>query len=316
MPGTQTSEADILFQDPWLNPSAEKPWGMSTELYVRNRVFSDYDKGQQGLWLNFDHQLTKQASIDTGVRHETTNIHNLDSSLDGTGPITAIEDAEGKTVTNSASGGFTWRNLDSITEPTAGFTGNFNLESAGSPLGGDVDFLREQATGEWFWKIAEDSDGHPTVLHPRFALGHVAERGGTDELPFFENYFVGGSSGAFALRGFDFQGVGPHESGNAIGDRCAAVTSLEALYPLITRYNPFRDEDETLLKAVVFAEAGNLTPHMSDLSTLWRSSAGLGMRLRIPALGGVTLSLDYAFLINSQPQDEERALSFELSRRF
>ena len=144
----------------------------------------------------------------------------------------------------------------------------------------------------------------------------MSERAGTDELPFFENYFVGGSSGAFALRGFDFQGVGPHESGNAIGDRCAAVTSLEALYPLLTRYNPFRDEDETLLKAVLFAEAGNLTPNMSDLTTNWRSSAGLGMRLRIPALGGVTLSLDYAFLIDSQPEDEERALSFELSRRF
>lgn len=317
MPGTETTEIDILFQDPWLNPTGEKPWGMSAELYAREREFDDYDRAQRGAWLNFDHRLTRQASIDFGFRHEVTNIDHLSAELtNGPGVSNPIEAAEGRTATQSVDGGFSWRNLDSLVEPTRGFAGTVRLESAGSPLGGDVDFFREQATGEWYWKMFEDSDGHPTVLHPRFALGHVSERGSTDELPFFENFFVGGSSGPFALRGFDFQGVGPHISGNALGDRSAAVVSLEALYPLVSRYNPFRDEDETLLKTVIFAEAGNLASHMGDLDKDWRSSAGAGMRLRIPALGGVTLSLDYAFIVNSQEGDEERALSFELSRRF
>jgi outer membrane protein insertion porin family len=249
-----------------------------------------------------------------GVRREVVDI----SDIEDPGDVPNIAKVSGETTVQSLEGGFNWRDLDSLSEPTRGFTGGVRLELGGQALGGDVDLVRVQATGEWYVPVAEDADGHRTVLHPRLALGRVRETGDTDELPFFENFFVGGSSGPFALRGFDFQGVGPHESGNALGGRLAAVASVEALYPLLTRYNPFRDEDETLLKGVLFVDVGNLVPDtdLSDLGSDLRSSAGGGVRLRIPALGGVTLSLDYALLVNDQDDDETRALSFELSRRF
>jgi outer membrane protein assembly factor BamA len=156
------------------------------------------------------------------------------------------------------------------------------------------------------------------VLHPRVAIGRVEPTGGTDVLPFFENFFVGGATGPFAVRGFDFQGVGPHESNDALGGQLAMVLSVEALIPLVTTYNPFRDEDETLLKGVIFVDAGNLVPDTSfgDLDTDVRLGSGVGIRLRLPALGGITLALDYAAVVRDQPGDETRALSFELSRRF
>jgi outer membrane protein assembly factor BamA len=178
--------------------------------------------------------------------------------------------------------------------------------------------VRLTATGEWFVPIAEDDEGHMSVLHPRIALGRVEPTGSTDVLPFFENFFVGGATGPFAVRGFDFQGVGPHEGDDALGGQLAMVASVEALVPLVTQYNPFRDEDETLLKGVLFVDAGNLLPDtkFGDLDNDVRLGAGGGMRLRIPALGGITLALDYALVTRDQPGDERRALSFELSRRF
>ncbi len=314
LPGTKTTEIDILFQDPWLNTFSENPWGLSVELFDRNRFFSNYDRETTGLAVSFDHRLSRRASVWLGVRRELVDI----SGIDDPGQVPTIAKSNGETTVQSLEGGFNWRNLDSLAEPTRGFTGGVRLELAGQGLGGDVDLVRAQATGEWYVPLAEDAEGRKTVLHPRLALGRVREAGDTDELPFFENFFVGGSSGPFALRGFDFQGVGPHESGNALGGRLAASFSVEALYPLLTRYNPFRDEDETLLKGVLFVDAGNLLPDtaFSDLTRDLRTSAGGGVRLRIPALGGVTLSLDYALLINDQPGDETRALSFELSRRF
>jgi outer membrane protein insertion porin family len=314
LPGTETTEIDILFQDPWLNPASEDPWGLSVELFDRNRFFSNYDRETTGFAVSFDHRLSRQASVWAGVRRELVDI----SDIEDPGDVPTIAKSNGETSVQSVEGGFNWRNLDSLSEPTRGFTGGLRLELAGQGLGGDVDLNRAQATGEWYLPVAEDADGHRTVLHSRLALGSVHEAGDTDDLPFFENFFVGGSSGPFALRGFDFQGVGPHESGNALGGRLAAVASVEALYPLLTRYNPFRDEDETLLKGVLFLDLGSLSPDtdLPDITRDLRSSAGGGVRLRIPALGGVTLSLDYALLINDQDDDETRALSFELSRRF
>jgi len=314
LPGTETTEIDILFQDPWLDSTDVDPWGLSVELYDRTRLFSDYDRETRGLAVAFDHRLSRQASVWAGLRREQVEIDDIDDPTD----VPTIAKFSGRTTSQALEGGFNWRDLDSLSEPTRGFAASLRLELAGKEFGGDSDFHREQVTGEWYLPVAEDADGHKTVLHPRLALGRVEERGDTDELPFFENFFVGGSSGPFALRGFDFQGVGPHESDNAIGGQLAGVFSLEALYPLLTRYNPFRDEDETLLKGVLFVDVGNLVSDtdFSDLTKDIRSAAGGGVRLRIPALGGITLSLDYALLTNEQDGDETRSLSFELSRRF
>jgi outer membrane protein insertion porin family len=241
-------------------------------------------------------------------------------TIDGAAPavVPTIAASEGDTSSRSLELGHSYRNLDSLAEPTSGFAGATRLENAGNGLGGDTDLLRATLTGEWYVPIREDDQGRMSVLHPRIALGRVEPTGDTDVLPFFENFFVGGATGPFALRGFDFQGVGPHEGGDAIGGELAMVVSVEAFVPLMSQYNPFRDEDETLLKAVVFFDAGNLSVDgdFGDLSDDIRYGSGVGMRLRLPALGGITLALDYAMLVEDQPEDETRALSFELSRRF
>ena len=312
-PGTKTTDVDIMFRDPWLDSADINPWGLTTELYDRSREFDDYTRGTTGASLAFDHRLSRNTSVSIGGRLEDVDVRNVDDPL----LTPTIAKAEGTTRSQAVELGWNYQDLDSLYEPTRGFAAGLRLESAGNGLGGDVDLLRLQGTSEWFFPIHEDDEGHVSVLHPRLAIGRVRSTG-SDDLPFFENYFVGGATGPFALRGFDFQGVGPHENGNAIGGELGAVFSLEALFPLITQYNPFRDEDDTILKGVLFADAGNVVPDgsLGDLTRDLRVSAGGGIRLRLPALGGITLALDYALLVNDQDGDETRALSFELSRRF
>jgi len=226
----------------------------------------------------------------------------------------------GTTTSQALEFGYDYENLDSVFEPTDGFVGGLRLETAGNGLGGDTDLVRIQATGEWYFPISEDDEGRVSVLHPRFAIGHVEPTGNTKVLPFFENFFVGGTIGPFGMRGFDFQGVGPHEplSSDALGGQAAMVASVEALFPLVSQYNPFRDEDETLVKGVVFLDVGNVVPSgsLSKLASNLRVAAGAGVRLRLPALGGITLALDVAAFTSDQTGDETRAISFEMSRRF
>jgi outer membrane protein insertion porin family len=310
-PGTKTTDIDIMFRDPWLDRRDVNPWGLTVELYNRERRFDDYDRGTLGIGVGVDKKLSRRTTLSFGVRLEDTDISDVEEL-----EVPTIAQDEGTTRSQAIEGGWSFQNLDSLWEPTSGFTTGLRLESAGNGLGGDTDLVRGLYTGELYVPIHEDDEGHKSVLHPRIALGRVEETSG--ELPFFENFFVGGATGPFALRGFDFQGVGPHESGNALGGKLAAVVSLEALFPLISQYNPFRDEDDTILKGVLFLDAGNLVPDGSfgDLTQDIRIGSGAGIRLRLPALGGITLALDYAFATSDQDGDETRALSFELSRRF
>ncbi|MHC4844940.1 MAG: BamA/OMP85 family outer membrane protein [Planctomycetota bacterium] len=315
LPGTETTEVDIVFQDPWLNPASENPWGLTVELYDRLRRFEDYDRSGTGLAVTFDHKLNRNSSVSIGLRHETTDISDVNAAM-----VPTIAMFAGKTTSMALELGYDYEDLDSVFEPTDGFVGGLRLETAGNGLGGDTDLVRIQATGEWFIPIGEDDEGHVNVLHPRFAIGHVDPTGDTKVLPFFENFFVGGTIGPFGMRGFDFQGVGPHEplSSDALGGQAAMVASVEALFPLVSQYNPFRDEDETLVKGVVFVDVGNVVPNgsLSKLTSNLRVAAGAGVRLRLPALGGITLALDVAAFTADQTGDETRAISFEMSRRF
>lgn len=313
LPGTETTDIDLLFNDPWLDPADVNPWGLTVNVYDREREFDHYQKGRTGLAVSFDHRLSKHDSVGFGLRIEDTDIDDVDAAA-----VPTIALASGTTSSRALESSYAWRDLDSLVEPTSGYSGRVRVESEGTLVGGDTDLWRVEATNEWFLPLGEDEDGHMRVLHPRVALGRVDETGSTSTLPFFENFFVGGASGPFAVRGFDFQGVGPHESGDAIGGQLAFAASLEALFPLVTQYNPFRDEDEVLLKGVLFLDVGSLQPgtSISKLFDNLRMGAGGGIRLRLPALGGITLALDLALLRSDESGDETRTLSFEISRRF
>ncbi len=333
LPGTETTQAEIMFQDPWLDSSAEEPWGLTANLYDRRRVFDDYDRENTGFYLGFDHKLTREQSISLGARIENVDISDVDG---GAGP--AIRAAEGDANTNTLEASWRYEDLDSRSSPTSGFATGVRFENAGTVLGSDNELNRLVATGEYYQAIHEDDDGNKSVLHSRMALGVVDGEGdldpvrvagpGTplvpgspedDDLPFYENFFVGGTSGPFAMRGFEFQGLGPHQSGEAIGGELAMVLSVEALVPLVTRYNPFRDREESTVKGVAFVEAGNLRPDSGDWGDLGsdlRVAAGIGARVRLPALGGVTLAIDWAPFVSDQDEDETRSFSFELARRF
>ena len=53
-----------------------------------------------------------------------------------------------------------------------------------------------------------------------------------------------------------------------------------------------------------------------DLFTDLRVAAGAGLRVRMPALGGVTFSVDVTPFVSDQSEDETRLINFDVSRRF
>ncbi len=310
-PGTDTTEVDLSFEDPWLDPGDEHSWGVSTELYNRHRYFSDYERRRTGFGLFFNKRLSRKERIRVGGRLENTKISDAEVG------VPTILAAEGTDRLHAMEAGWSWRDFDSLWEPTQGSRYSINVELDGL-LGGDVDARQLTVTGEWYRPLGETDEGKAKVLHLSSALGILDPTGAESDLPFHQNLFVGGNSGVFALRGFEYQGVGPHESGTATGGRLAFVTRLEGAYPLMTNYDVRRDEIETRVKGLWFADIGNLVTaaHLSSLTDDLRVAVGAGLRIRLPALGGMAISFDLATDLRKESEDETQSLSFQLSRRF
>ncbi len=323
LPGTEVSRFNLSLRDPYLDPSREDPWGRTIELYQRRRIFDDYDLETRGIGLRYDHSLDRNTRIWIGGRIEESDIDDVDFTVNAQGEVVTdvptIFDDRGTYQDHQVDVGWRRADLDSQLEPTQGSIYSASVGLSGGPLGGDVDAVRVTGTGEWYSPISENDEGETTVLHTRFAIASTEPFSNEEDFPFTENNFAGGSSGAFAVRGFDFRGVGPHESGTAIGGQLAMAGSIEAVFPLHSTYNAFRDENETIAKGVLFLDFGNVQPESTDfgdLPTDLRISAGVGARMRLPALGGVTIALDLATVLADESGDETRAFSFELSRRF
>ena len=94
--------------------------------------------------------------------------------------------------------------------PTAGTLHNLGLEL--TLPGSDLEYARLSYTGQFYWPLTRTQDW---VLALRTNLGFGLGYGGTDEMPFFNNYFAGGLSAAGVLRGFEENSLGPRSTPGA-----------------------------------------------------------------------------------------------------
>jgi outer membrane protein insertion porin family len=156
------------------------------------------------------------------------------------------------------------------------------------------------------------------VLSLQGTFGWSEEHHDTDDVPIFERFFVGGVSGTFPLRGFKYRGVGPHENGEPIGGSAATAFSLEYSIPLISEYDPFFDTEDPRLKGVFFVDAGNVVEdiHDSDMFGKLRSSYGAGLRISLPVMGGLPISIYYGIPWKKYDDDERRSFNINISTNF
>jgi len=137
-------------------------------------------------------------------------------------------------------------------------------------------------------------------------VDHASEYGDTDAMPFFENYFAGGSR---SVRGYKDLSLGPRDSVNdPLGGTFRTVGSLELLFP------PPLAPDSRAIRMSVFMDVGQVYEDYEafDADEL-RASYGLGFTWLSP-VGPLTFSLAKAF--NDQPEDELEEFQFTLGAAF
>ncbi len=174
--------------------------------------------------------------------------------------------------------------------------------------GSDLTYYKIGYRQQHYFPIAKDF-----TLKLNGEVGYGNGYGGTKSLPFFENYFAGGTG---SIRGFKNNTLGPRDTqenilngavllGNPIGGSSKIIGNAELFFPV-----PFMSETKSV-RLGTFFDAGTVSNGFSV--SQMRYSTGLSGEWLSP-FGA--LSVSAAVPLNSQTTDQKQAFQFNFGQNF
>ncbi len=280
VPGTELQRYTVSIREPYL---FDLPYDLTASGFYWDRVFNEYTEGRAGGRFTLGHRFTRYLSAFAGIRLENVQVSDVASFA----PADYLE-ARGGNALYAPRVGVTFDTRDSILRPTEGGI----YEASYEQVFGDFQFPVFNVEGSHYFTTYQRPDGSGRhVLALRSQLSWAG-----DDAPVFERFYGGGFR---SLRGFEFRGVGPFQNGFNLGGRFMFMNSIEYQVPVLANDNFY---------LVAFLDSGTVESKFSIRD--YRVSAGVGMRLIVPMLGPVPISLDFGFPINSGRNDREQIFSF------
>ena len=293
-PARTTQSFMVLFKEPYV---FGYDFGMGVVGRSVDTRLESWQEKRQSASISFDHRFDPfRAEI--AVSALRLDIDNVEDDA----PVT-VKGAEGINRIFSITTGITYDTRDSIMIPTSGHKLLLSYEYAGDPLPGDFDFGKIVFDLESYFPVIEIAPDRHHVVNFDLTLKYARPRGDSI-VPFFERFYAGGRD---SIRGFDYRGVGPRESGDPIGGNAFAFFSAEYAYPLVGN----------ILWVSGFYDLCNLTPDWSDMFDIkWRNSVGFGIKFVIPQLGNIPVSIYFGFPLTKLSDDERETVTFDIGRLF
>ena len=273
----------------------------------------DFDESRTGFGVTFGREITDDLSASVGYLFEDIEISKIkDKIYDVLSLPSFYEDRRSTTSALNFGVAYDTRDYDYQNSVVSGVVLSGRVELAG--LGGTNSFVKFTSRGDYYKQLAEKWF-FQTSSHLYLGAGY----GDTEELPLHERFFIGGTSD---IRGFQESSVGPKAqllryyfggSGASlsirdvfIGGELAVTSQNEVHY----RWNKWLTLVGFFDWGASYREPGDL-----DLGEL-RAGAGLGLRIRVPVLGGGVLQVDAGVPISSEDTDEEQSLHFGFNTGF
>lgn len=284
MPGNLVQRYLVSFTEPYLLSTRIS---LNASGFLYDRRFFDWDEQRVGGRLAVGYRLMPDLSVSAAVRAE--NVEISDPRVIG---VAALDGVIGDNDVYSGRFTLTHDTRDIPFMPTEGHL----IELSYEQVFGEFDYPRGELDLRRYFIIRErpDTSGRHTLGYI-FRLGFSGAR-----TPLFENYFAGGFS---TLRGFDFRGASPVDSGVRVGGTFRFLGSVEYLFPLT---------HDDMLKGALFVDFGTVEEDIEINSENYRVAPGFGLRINVPALGPAPLSFDFAFPVATADRDETQMFSFFL----
>lgn len=284
MPGNLVQRYLVSFTEPYfLNTRVS----LNLSGFLYDRRFFDWDEQRVGGRLAVGYRLMPDLSVAAAVRAE--NVEISDPRVIG---VAALDRVIGDNDVYSGRFTLTHDTRDIPFMPTEGHLVELSYEQ----VFGEYDYPRGELDFRRYFIIRErpDTSGRHTLGYI-FRLGFSGAR-----TPIFENYFAGGFS---TLRGFDFRGASPIDSGVRVGGTFRFLGTAEYLFPLTA---------DDMLKGALFVDFGTVEEDIEIRGENYRVAPGFGLRINVPALGPAPLSFDFAFPVAQADLDETQVFSFFL----
>lgn len=258
--------------------------------------------------VNFGIPLNEfdQIRFDADIKHTTLRDTDF-SSLE----IQDFVDQEGDTfLTFAPAVSWTHDTLNRAIFPTKG--GQQRFSALATVPGSDLEYYKISYKHQIYFPLAKDFTFR---LHGEVAYGDGY--GKTDELPFFENYFAGGTG---SVRGYKNNTLGPRDhvlvngvpvANNPLGGSTKVIGNAELFFPV-----PFFSETKSI-RLGTFFDAGTVSDgfNANDL----RYSAGISGEWLSP-FGALSVSAAYPLNAKSatadDPGDQEQIFQFNFGQNF
>ena len=196
-------------------------------------------------------------------------------------------------------------------QPTRGWFADLNQDLAG--FGGDVNYLKTEADGGWYWGFNKDF-----IFSATGSAGYIEGWGG-DNVRINDRFYKGGTS----FRGFETAGIGPRDTStasNSMGAKLYAIGSFELTVPTLL-------PEQYGIKAALFSDVGTagllddvdrqsstgvFDPNIADNLGL-RASAGISIDWKSP-MGPIRF--DFSKILSKEDYDRTETFRFSTSTRF
>jgi len=192
--------------------------------------------------------------------------------------------------------------LNDFIFPSSGARASISLEAA--VPGSDLEYYKINLVGTQYLQLARSG----LAVKGQFKLGYGGSFGNGEVLPFYKNYYAGGSS---SVRGYEARSLGPQDTGDtpeALGGDRRVLLNFEVLSP---KFGGTNKKDKRL---VGFFDSGMVYAAGSDIDFgEMRYSAGIALQW-YSILG--PLSLSYAYPINDEEGDKLQQFQIALGTLF
>lgn len=257
------------------------PFFAGFDLSVRWESDDRYKLGGQGRDIYLGMNITKRAKVNLKFENQDIKMYRVSSDAPQ-----ILKDSEGNSQVSDMVLLLERSSLDNRYYPTKGTYHSLEWDYAVRGVGSDYDFNR----------LAWQSRGYLTpgkffTFAARTKVGWMEEFGNTDDIPYFERFFSGGSG---TVRGYRGRQLGPKDARNLpLGGDFFWVNNFEIRFPIYKQ-----------LGGATFFDAGGLwlRPNKFNFADL---KCGTGFGLRYVTKWGVA-RLDFGVRLTHE-RDEPRS---------
>lgn len=312
--GTRSNQVVVSFIEPWL---FEQRLEFGVELFRTESDFNsaDFNELRTGFELFLRRRLFELVEARLSYRMELVEIFDVDrfpnaaatppiveqpdGSVPGDGVADVFQAAEGEDLVSKVGLTFLRDNRNSLIFTRSGNRSSILNEVAG--LGGDVNYYKFEAKTAHFIPTFDTMEQSFSIVA---RTGAVTPWGNSDEVPFYDRFYLGGPD---TLRGFDFRDVGPRDPDDddeSVGGNTYSMVSFEYMFRVAEP-----------LGLVVFYDWGFVNENDFDFSASdYADNWGVGARVM---LMGSPLQLDLGIPITTpEGADDGAQFNFSFGTRF